>query len=51
MKLEALDYLSKLLKTTLVQMLRSNVSELTPRRYVVCSNFVLLHQLTNVEET
>ena len=35
----------------LVQLLRSDVSELTHRRYVMCSNFVLLHQLTNVEET
>ena len=35
----------------LVQMLRSNVGELTLRRYAMCSNFVLLHQLSNVEET
>ena len=51
MKLEALDHLQKLLKTMLVQMLRSDVSELTLRRYVMCSIFFLLHQLTNVEET
>ena len=35
----------------LVQMLSSDISELTVRRYVMCSNFVLLHHLTNVEET
>ena len=35
----------------LVQMRCSVVSELTLRRYVMRSNFVLLHQLTNVEET
>ena len=34
----------------LFQMLRSDVSELTLCRYVMCSNFGLLHQLTNVEE-
>ena len=39
------------MKTMLVQMIRSVVSELTLRRYGMCSNFVLLHQLTNVEET
>ena len=50
-KLETLDHLQNLLKTMLVQMLRSDVSELTFRRYEICSNFVLLHQLTNVEET
>ena len=33
------------------QMVRSDVSELTFRRYVMCSNFVLLHQLTKLEET
>ena len=32
-------------------MLRSDVGESTLRRYVMCSNFVIVHQLTNVEET
>ena len=45
-KFKALDQLYKLMKTMLVQMIRSDVSELTLRRYVMCSNFVLLHQPT-----
>ena len=51
MSLKALDHLYKLLETTHVQMLRPHVSELTLRRFVTCSNFVLLHQLRNAEET
>ena len=50
MKSEALYHLYKLLNTMLVEMLRFDVSELTLRRYVMCSNFGLLHQLTNAEE-
>ena len=51
MKLKALDHRQRLLKTLLVHMLHSDVSKLTLCRYVMCSNFALLHPLTDVKET